>query len=75
VVRDDRLRGSRRPAVKHTRRVRNGGRRGGSRSDDIDALTDVFKEVRYGGASATPAREREAIKALRRIERRYGGER
>ncbi len=43
--------------------------------DDIDALTDVFEEVRYGGASATPAREREAIEALRRIERRYGGER
>ncbi|SEW07966.1 DUF4129 domain-containing protein [Halobacterium jilantaiense] len=43
----------------------------------VDALTDVFREVRYGGAEATPDREERAVDALRAIEQRYteGGER
>jgi hypothetical protein len=42
----------------------------------VDALTDVFREVRYGGAEATAAREQRALDALRAIEERYaeGGE-
>ena len=43
----------------------------------VDALTDVFREVRYGGAEATSDREERAVDALRAIEQRYteGGER
>jgi hypothetical protein len=39
--------------------------------EDVDALTEVFEAVRYGAADATEAREREAIEALRRIERAH----
>lgn len=44
----------------------------------VDALTDLFREVRYGGAAATADREERAVAALRAIEDRYadgGGER
>jgi hypothetical protein len=43
----------------------------GMAREDVDALTDVFEAVRYGAADATDAREREAVEALRRIERAY----
>jgi hypothetical protein len=37
----------------------------------VDALTDLFREVRYGGAEATADREQRAVDALRAIEDRY----
>jgi TM2 domain-containing membrane protein YozV len=43
----------------------------GMAREDVDALTDVFEAVRYGAVDATDAREREAVEALRRIERAY----
>lgn len=43
----------------------------GIRPDDVRELTSLFEEVRYGTADATSARERQAIDALRRIERNY----
>ncbi|ESP88135.1 DUF4129 domain-containing protein [Candidatus Halobonum tyrrellensis] len=42
--------------------------------EDVLALTDVFEEVRYGGADPTPDREERAIDALRQIEETYGDE-
>jgi len=42
--------------------------------DDVDALTRLFEDVRYGGREASPARERSAVSVFRRIERRYAGE-
>jgi hypothetical protein len=44
----------------------------GMAREDVDALTEVFEVVRYGAADATERREREAVAALRRIERAYG---
>lgn len=41
----------------------------------VDTLTDLFREVRYGGAEPTPDREQRAIDALRAIEDAYGGDR
>ena len=38
---------------------------------DVTALTEVFREVRYGGVTPDAERERRAIEALRRIERQY----
>jgi hypothetical protein len=38
---------------------------------DVTELTEVFEEVRYGGADPTPERERRAREALRNIEERY----
>jgi hypothetical protein len=39
--------------------------------DDVARVTELFEEVRYGGFDPTPAREREAIETLRRIETEY----
>lgn len=39
--------------------------------DDVTALTDLFREVRYGDAPATEAREERAREVLRRIESTY----
>lgn len=39
--------------------------------EDVTALTDVFEEVRYGGADPTPEREGRAVSALRHIEETY----
>jgi hypothetical protein len=39
---------------------------------DVDELTRLFEEVRYGGESATEDRETRAVTALRRIESTYG---
>jgi Spy/CpxP family protein refolding chaperone len=38
---------------------------------DVSTLTDLFREVRYGDAPATPKREDRAREALRRIEDAY----
>lgn len=43
----------------------------GMRSDDVEELTRLFEEVRYGGYEPTGARERRAIDVFRRIESRY----
>ncbi len=43
----------------------------GMAREDVEALTEVFEAVRYGAAEPTAAREREAVEALRRIERAY----
>lgn len=43
----------------------------GLNREDVEALTRLFEDVRYGGAEATPADERRAIRTLRRIERAY----
>ncbi|WP_101295628.1 DUF4129 domain-containing protein [Halegenticoccus soli] len=39
--------------------------------EDVDELTALFESVRYGGAEPTEARERRAVRALRRIEAAY----
>ncbi|MFB6154504.1 MAG: DUF4129 domain-containing protein [Haloferacaceae archaeon] len=43
----------------------------GMAREDVDDLTAVFEEVRYGGAAPTAERERRAVEALRRIESEY----
>jgi hypothetical protein len=40
--------------------------------EDVDELTAVFEDVRYGGEAPTEERERRAVDALRRIERTDG---
>jgi hypothetical protein len=40
----------------------------------VEALTDLFREVRYGGAEPTAEREERAVEALRRIEDAYAGD-
>jgi hypothetical protein len=46
----------------------------GMAREDVDRLTALFEEVRYGGESPTEEREEQALDALRRIEREYAGE-
>lgn len=45
----------------------------GMAREDVDELTRLFEEVRYGGVAATPDREARAVSALRRIESTYAG--
>jgi hypothetical protein len=45
----------------------------GMAREDVEELTVVFEEVRYGGESPTEERERRAVEALRNIEREYAG--
>jgi len=40
--------------------------------DDIEELTGLFEEVRYGDADAAEGREQRALDALRRVEEEYG---
>lgn len=42
--------------------------------EDVDELTRLFEEVRYGDAPPTEERERRALDILRRIEETYAGE-
>lgn len=44
----------------------------GMREEDVEELTALFEEVRYGDAEPTEDRVERATAALRRIERRYG---
>jgi hypothetical protein len=44
----------------------------GMSSEDVDQLTTVFEEVRYGGMDPEP-REDLALETLRDIEDTYGG--
>jgi len=41
---------------------------------DVETLTELFREVRYGGEPVTEERERRALSALREIEAEYGTE-
>lgn len=43
----------------------------GMAREDVDELTHLFEEVRYGGESPTEDRETRAVTALRRIESAY----
>jgi len=43
----------------------------GLERDDVERLTRLFADVRYGGAEATADRERTAVETLRRIETAY----
>ena len=43
----------------------------GMARDDVDELTGLFEDVRYGGADATAERDERALAALRRIESAY----
>jgi hypothetical protein len=43
----------------------------GMAREDVEELTALFEDVRYGGAEATAKREERAIAALRRIESTY----
>ena len=47
----------------------------GMAADDVDELTRLFETVRYGGKTATDAREERAVAVLRRIESTYGDDR
>jgi hypothetical protein len=42
--------------------------------EHVDALTEVFESVRYGGAEPTAERERRAVDALRAIEGSHSGD-
>ena len=44
----------------------------GMNPDDVDELTRLFEDVRYGGRAATEEDERRAIDVFRRIETTYG---
>lgn len=46
----------------------------GMDSGDVDRLTTLFEEVRYGDAAATEEREAAAVETLRRIESAYAGD-
>ena len=41
---------------------------------DVATITDLFREVRYGGEAPTEDREDRAVAALRAIEAAYGGD-
>lgn len=44
----------------------------GMARDDVETLTDLFRDVRYGGVQPTAERERQARETLRHIEETYG---
>ncbi|NHN47773.1 DUF4129 domain-containing protein [Halostella sp. JP-L12] len=46
----------------------------GMSADDVEELTGLFEEVRYGGMDPTDDREERAVDALRRIETTYAGD-
>ena len=64
------------PETSTPREFATAARDAGMDGTHVDALTDLFREVRYGGADATADREARAVDALRAIEDRYaeGGE-
>jgi len=45
--------------------------RAGVDPEDVDRLTDLFAQVRYGGAEPTAEREQRAVETLRRVEETY----
>lgn len=46
----------------------------GMKPRDVEALTQLFEDVRYGDAAVSDERERQATDALRRIESTYAGD-
>jgi len=46
----------------------------GLEREDVEQLTRLFADVRYGGAEATADREQAAVDTLRRIEATYAGD-
>lgn len=60
------------PATTTPAEFADAARDAGMRDEDVTALTDVFREVRYGGADpASDDREARAVAALRAIEDAY----
>jgi hypothetical protein len=59
------------PETSTPREFATAARNAGMNTAHVDALTDLFREVRYGGAAATEDREQRAVDALRAIEDRY----
>jgi len=59
------------PDTSTTKEFAAAARAAGIEADDVDELTRLFEEVRYGTARPTPVREQRAVDALRRIERHY----
>ena len=59
------------PETSTPREFATAARDAGMDAGHVDALTDLFREVRYGGAEATTDREERAVAALRAIEDRY----
>lgn len=47
----------------------------GIREEDVDELTRLFEDVRYGERTASEEYERRAVETFRRIERRYAEDR
>lgn len=62
------------PDARTPEEFRAAARDAGMTAADVDALTDLFREVRYGGAPPTDEREVKATDALRQIEDRYAEE-
>ena len=60
-----------RPEVRAPAEFRDAAVDAGMEPEDVDRLTELFEEVRYGGAPPTEERESQAVETLRRIERRY----
>jgi hypothetical protein len=48
-------------------------REAGMDGEHVERLTNLFRDVRYGGRSPTEDREQEAVDALRAIEETYAG--
>lgn len=61
----------RRPETSTTTEFADAAIDAGLAREDVQELTRLFEEVRYGTADATPERERRAVDALRSIERQY----
>ncbi|MFB6197887.1 MAG: DUF4129 domain-containing protein, partial [Halobacteriaceae archaeon] len=59
------------PETKTPGEFASAAREAGMNPDDVDELTQLFEEVRYGGLPATDEAEERAIKCLRRIEEGY----
>jgi hypothetical protein len=64
------------PETSTPREFASAARDAGMDESHVTTLTDLFRDVRYGGADATEDREERALDALRAIEERYadGGE-
>lgn len=61
------------PQTSTPREFATAARDAGMDAVHVDDLTDLFREVRYGGADPTADREQRAVDALRAIEDRYAG--
>lgn len=62
------------PVTRTPEEFRATARSAGMAAPDVDVLTDLFRDVRYGGRRPTDEREAAATDALRRIEERYADE-